>query len=373
MRPLAKSFRVVGRAVMRFFRAYPLAGFLLGVLFLTGAVHQSATYTVSVYIDGETATVTRTYSRTVDEVLAELEIQVDLYDRVTPDLSAVIPQQARIDIDRAFPVVVIADGTVSLLWTPVTTVEQFLDDKGFQLGPYDCVEPGMLDELQYMSEIRVTRVTKMFASEQSTVPYTEVARGNPLMDRGLSRLLSEGRDGLQEEFIEITLENGLEVHRQVINTQIIDEPLSRIIEVGENTRLERNGRVMTFDRVLVMTATAYCPGTPGSGCPVINDKGHAFCTGRYNDGYTYTGVRTIQGEGTFSSPRIVAVDPRMIPLGSLLYIEDIPGVGRIGFARAEDIGGSIKGNRIDLLFDLHKDVNPFGLRHGVKVYVLSNY
>lgn len=370
--PLRKSFRAVGASAMRFIRKYPLSGFLLGLALLTIAVYQSANHTVSLYIDGEPVLMTRTLNRTVGEVLAELEIELDPNDRVTPERSAVIPQQARIDIMRAFPVVVIADSTISVIWTPINTVEQFLEEKGFELGPYDRVEPDISEELQYMSEIRITRVTKAYATEQSIIPYEEVARGNPQMDRGLTRLISEGRDGLQEETVEIIFEDGREADRQVIATKTIKEALSKVIEVGENTKLQRDGRILSFDRVLVMTATSYCPGTPGSGCPIINDRGHAFCTHSENDGYTFTGKKAVQGEGTLASPRMVAVDPRVIPLGSLLYIEEIPGIGRIGFARAEDIGGAIKENKIDILYDLHKDVAKFGIRFGVKVYVLSN-
>ena len=64
-------------------------------------------------------------------------------------------------------------------------------------------------------------------------------------------------------------------------------------------------------------------------------------------------------------PHIVAVDPRVIPLASKIYLEGI------GFAVAEDIGGSIQGNRIDILFNLHRDAREFGLRKGIKLYILT--
>ena len=64
---------------------------------------------------------------------------------------------------------------------------------------------------------------------------------------------------------------------------------------------------------------------------------------------------------------MVAVDPRVIPLRSMLYIEGF------GFARAEDIGGAIKGNKIDILFDKHSDVARFGVKYGIKVYLLTKY
>ena len=273
-------------------------------------------------------------------------------------------------MQKAFEVVVVDGNKLSFIMTPVVPVREMLAAEGFELGPFDRIEPAGLEEVYEGAFIKIIRVQKHYVSSRSNVPYEEVVRENPQLDRGLSRVIREGRPGLQEELIEVTTENGVEVKREIVGTLLLEEPQARIVEQGTNTTLEREGRVMEFERVLTVTATAYCPGTPGSGCP-LDRNGHAFCTGPYNNGYTYTGKKAVQGLGTLSSPRLVAVDPRVIPLGSLLYIEPIPGIGKIGFARAEDIGGAIKGYRIDLLYDYHRDVAKFGLRRGVKVYILK--
>lgn len=81
--------------------------------------------------------------------------------------------------------------------------------------------------------------------------------------------------------------------------------------------------------------TAYCT------CPK--------CCGEWADGFTYTGTVATPG-------RTVAVDPDVIPLGSVVYINDIPYI-------AEDIGGAIKGNRIDVLFPSHREALEFGVQH----------
>jgi len=61
---------------------------------------------------------------------------------------------------------------------------------------------------------------------------------------------------------------------------------------------------------------------------------------------------------------LVAVDPNVIPLGTRLYI---PGYGN---AIADDVGGSIKGNRIDLAFDTHSEALQFG-RQEIVVYIIE--
>ena len=100
-------------------------------------------------------------------------------------------------------------------------------------------------------------------------------------------------------------------------TQELDEKLNEKISLGE------------------YVVTAYCP------CPA--------CCGEWADGLTYT--ETVATEG-----RTIAVDPDVIPLGSKV---DINGYEYI----AEDIGGAIKGNRIDMFFEKHEDALNFGKQY----------
>jgi 3D (Asp-Asp-Asp) domain-containing protein len=63
-------------------------------------------------------------------------------------------------------------------------------------------------------------------------------------------------------------------------------------------------------------------------------------------GITFTGTKV--------RPGVAAVDPEAIPLGSVLFV---PGYG---YARAEDTGGAIKGNRIDLYFENKEEAFRWG-------------
>lgn len=66
--------------------------------------------------------------------------------------------------------------------------------------------------------------------------------------------------------------------------------------------------------------------------------------------------------------RTIAVDKSIIPLGStvLVYIED----ELYGIFIAEDTGGGIKGNRVDLYFNSHQDALNFGVKQ-VKIVVVD--
>ena len=62
---------------------------------------------------------------------------------------------------------------------------------------------------------------------------------------------------------------------------------------------------------------------------------------------------------------IIAVDPDVIPLGTRIEIKDM------GFFTAEDTGGKIEGNRIDIYFDSKKEAKEFG-RKGVWIKIMDN-
>jgi 3D (Asp-Asp-Asp) domain-containing protein len=109
-------------------------------------------------------------------------------------------------------------------------------------------------------------------------------------------------------------------------------PLSTSIVLSDGTLVEGK-------QLLNLVATGYGPGENGE----WGDR---------------TKLETTVGFGT------VAVDPRVIPLRSRLYVEGY------GFALAYDIGGAIKGNRIDLGFNSDEEAADVG-RKKVRVLILS--
>lgn len=109
--------------------------------------------------------------------------------------------------------------------------------------------------------------------------------------------------------------------------------------IKENDSL--TGAPENYRRVLDMTATAYAPG------PLDN--------GKWNN-LNYVGGIVKKG--------VVAVDPKVIPMGTKLWVEGY------GPAVADDQGSAIKGNRIDLAFNDRQEALDYGIQK-VKVYVLN--
>jgi len=91
-------------------------------------------------------------------------------------------------------------------------------------------------------------------------------------------------------------------------------------------------------RALYVSATAYSAHDPGNG------------------NRTATGTLVRRG--------VIAVDPSVIPLGTRVFI---PGYGE---AVAEDIGGGIHGQRIDVAFDTHAEALMFG-RQDLEIFIME--
>lgn len=109
------------------------------------------------------------------------------------------------------------------------------------------------------------------------------------------------------------------------------------IPAGELSSRGWDSAPRRYSRVIEAKSTAYSPESAG--------------------GYiTYSGTRVRHG--------VVAVDPRVIPLGTRMYIEGY------GYAVAEDTGGSIKGNKIDVAFLNTDECYQWGVRD-VTVYILD--
>ena len=166
-----------------------------------------------------------------------------------------------------------------------------------------------------------------------------------LLAPGSSKVVARGRPGLAQVRVQYAQHDGGPVRQRILSTTLIRKANPRIVAQGVSpstlAAFEAHGLLQMASLArgaILMMATAYTAGSAGGG------------------GRTASG--RLAGYG------IVAVDPRIIPLGTRLYI---PGYG---MAIAGDTGGDIVGNRIDLGFDSLRGAMLFG-RRDVTVYRLK--
>lgn len=329
-------------------------GVITVVLILAAAVtvYAAAIKQVSIVYDGATLSV-YTRKATVGEVLAEQRIALGEFDRVIPEKETAVRDVEQIVVKRAVPVSVVELGAAKQYLTAADTVKEFLDVSGIVLGSDDMLSARLEDSVTSGMELIVTRVTKEVREETVAIPYETEKRANGDMEKGTSRTVQAGADGSKVQKIEVMYCDGVEQDSAVVEETVVAEPVAAIVEYGTKDRvITSRGDHFRYSKVLTCTATAYdlsyestgkYPGQPGHG---------------------------LTATGTYCKKGTVAVDPRVIPLGSRLYIEADNGSWTYGYAVAEDTGGAIKGNKVDLFFYTPQEVRNFG-RRTAKVYILE--
>lgn len=131
---------------------------------------------------------------------------------------------------------------------------------------------------------------------------------------------------------------------------MVDAALSRPARQSESSRGQAANRALTGRGKYLgaFTLTAYTAGPESTG----KRPGHPAY------GITASGVHVEEG-------KTIAVDPRIIPMGSLVFIEGI------GYRVAQDVGGAIKGKRIDVYIADLEEALKFGVKRGVNVYLIE--
>jgi len=173
------------------------------------------------------------------------------------------------------------------------------------------------------------------------IPFDVRYEISRLVGPGRCQKMRDGQAGEVTRTYSVYFVDGKEIGKALVSTDRT-EPVDALYAMGKSG-IETSRGSFHRGKVMTMTATGYDPS------PATIGRG---ATGR-----TCTGRRAGYG--------CVAVDPRVIPLGTLLFVEGY------GVALACDKGSAIKGNRLDLCFTSRRQAIQFG-RRSVKVHVLQS-
>ncbi|MFZ5642774.1 MAG: ubiquitin-like domain-containing protein [Bacillota bacterium] len=285
-------------------------------------------------VDGENEVTVETRSSTVGEFLESQKIVLSPEDKVSPELTEDVAEGSRILIKRAYRITISVDKEKTEFYSAAQTVGDVLKEKQVALNPEDIVVPEMGTLISGEQEIRVIRVSTVNEEKKAQIPYETRRIPNPDISRGLSRTVSQGRNGEEMQAWKVTYHDGQEVSRELVNRKEISKPVEKVLQVGTGQSVSRGGNNIRFKEAMEVTATAY----------------------------TYTGNNT--ANGTKPAYGTVAVDPRVIPFGTKLYIEGY------GYGTALDKGSAIKGNKIDVFVESESEARRWGVKR-VKIYILN--
>ncbi|MCS1350560.1 3D domain-containing protein [Mechercharimyces sp. CAU 1602] len=232
----------------------------------------------------------------------------------------------------------VGDDDLGTVETSVRTVGDLLKEQEVELGKWDQVNHPLEQTITDGMEVSVDRIEKKVKKEVKTIDYKVKKKDDDDLAKGEEKVVRAGKEGKKIYEVSMIYKNG------------------KLVESETGKRLVKE--IAAVDKEVTVGTKEIVEVASGS----IEGLEYSKVIEGEATGYTATGNRT--ATGTVPKRGTIAVDPSVIPLGTKLYI---PGYG---YGVAEDTGGAVNGNIIDLFFTSRSEALQWG-RRGVTIYVLK--
>ncbi len=320
-------------------------GLTCTALLVAGTVHaESTTYIVT---DGEQVMVHTTHPTSAANVVKALGITLEEGDylETTPNEDGF-----SINVVRGMNVTVNICGNPMEYLTYGETLGQLLDRNGITLKETFGSTVDLDAQLEDGMVIYIDDTVISNDSYTLSIPYETEYQETDLLPAGKEVVLTAGVAGEKVLTAEVVYVNGQETQRTVLYEKISAEPVTQVIArgtgsgkpsagkrpiIGDGVIITPEGDVLTYNSVDIYKATSYCRTDIGG---------------------------EITSTGTVTRVGVVAVDPRLIPYGTRMYIVTMDGAYIYGVGTAEDCGGDIKNKRLDLFYETDAESRAFGVR-----------
>lgn len=356
-----------------------------------GALLSQTVFAQTSYIitDGDRVTVHRSYSSDPYEVLTEAGIELEEEDTYETGYADGMNQ---ITVRRMQMVTVINRGAQSVIGTYGETTGSLLARMGITPGTGDTVSCSSETQTYDGMTIELVHTETRIEEEDTVVPYPVNYYEDPDLEPGAEIVLVAGQNGLTHVKSEVTYRNGKEVSRTVVQETVQTKPVTQLVIRGvDRTIMEQPADPEPAEQAAPAASSGTASGSSSSGSSSSGGSrydGSAETSGNVimtssGESYTYVDVMTCSAtaytcegyvghtySGTLARVGAIAVDPTVIPLGTKMYVVSNDGQYVYGYCVAEDIGGGIKGNKIDLYFDTYAECWDFGVRM-CTVYILG--
>lgn len=318
---------------------------------LTCSIH-----TIEIFDGSKTYTV-RTLDKNVTMAIETVDLESEFYE-ISETVSS--GNVTSVEITYGFPVYITRGNETHETVFCGGTVEDALQQTGFTPDKYDFTEPALDTVINDTCYIDYTDIDYVKTSKKEAVPYKTTVVYTDDIDDGEKKLARKGKDGIKEVTITKKLVNGVLVSTKE-KAKVVKKAISKKVLVGTTDqnkiadsnyistlnpkaeiKLDKNGVPVSYKSKMKVRATAY----------------------------THTGNRC--STGVKPQPGYIAVNPKVIPYGTKMFIKTTDGKYIYGYAVAADTGGFIKKHPtgIDLFFDTESECRNFGVRTA-EVYILE--
>ncbi len=237
------------------------------------------------------------------------------------------------------------------------SVRTLLNAAGVTLADEDKVEPGLSRMLGDRDSATVTRIKHVEYTETVSIPASSEIKLTPLLRAGRQKELNQSSKRNGEKVLTYRDEyvNGVLTKHETVSEKVTRQPVPSLTLQGASVSMSAiNGAKYTDIMIAGNAPTSYERLITGY-CTAYNFK--KGCWG---------------ASGMYLSQGFVAVDPEVIPYGSLLYITNSDGSFVYGWAIAADFCEAASWGWIsaDLFFDTYEESVLFG-KHTMNIYIVK--
>jgi len=264
-----------------------------------------------------------------------------------------------------FPVYVTCkDETIAIDFTG-GTVKDALKAAGFAPDKHDFVEPALDTEITETIYVDYADIEYVKGTITKKIPYSTKVRYTSNHKKGYTKITTKGVAGKKKISYTEKFVNGVSQGKTITKTKVLSKPVQAVKVVGTKVsttavktsddvkdistlspkkaiKLDKNGNPINYKKKMTVRATAY----------------------------TYTGNNC--STGVAPQPGYIAVNPKVIPYGTKMYIKSPNGQIIYGYAVAADTGGFIRNHPtgIDLFMTTEAACRNFGVRQ-MEIYILE--
>ena len=228
-------------------------------------------------------------------------------------------------------------------------VQGVLEENDIDYDSNDIISEDLDTALENGMTIEVKKVETKTITESEEIPFDTVIKKDSSLLKGETEVSQKGKNGEKELIYELVYYDGELVQRSLVEENTTEKPEDKIVLKG--TKVNNKSTSTTS------TKTTTSSKSSSSAKSSLGRKMVVQATAYSGDGITSTG--TVPKWGT------IAVDPSVIPYGTKVYIPQFN-----KYFIAEDCGGAIKGNKIDIFMNSESECVNWG-RRTIDIYIVE--
>lgn len=264
-------------------------------------------------------------------------------------------------------VTLVVDGKESTVSTYKSNVEEFLRENNVKYDKDDIINLSLDKKLEDDLKVEVTDVREEIQREYKKIPFdVQIVEDENLL-KGKTEIKTEGKEGENELVYKVIFHNGKQVKRNFVKEKLVTRPVDKVIKKGTKVEIKEEAKEkVAISRGESTRNLVKKDNSDKTQKRKVVSKSRSNISGKKItvQATAYTG-HSITSTGTIPKWGTIAVDPSVIPYGTRVYI---PQLNKTFIA--EDCGGAIKGNKIDIFMNDEGSVYNWG-RKTIDVYIVG--